>query len=75
MDRLVLCLAAVSAACFLAFALWPRSSPSGQLEVVRGSEDDPPTWKGGHPSARAGRHRRCRRHARDDGQRTSGEAD
>jgi hypothetical protein len=35
-------LAALSAVCFLTFALWPRSSPRGQLEVVRGSEDDPP---------------------------------
>jgi hypothetical protein len=41
MDPLVLGLAVLSAACFLAFALWPRLSPRGQLEVVRASEDDP----------------------------------
>ena len=41
MDPLVLGLAAFSAACFLAFALWPRSSPRGQLEVVRATDDAP----------------------------------
>ena len=42
MDPLVLGLAIFSAACFLAFALWPRSSPRGQLEVVPVSYDAPP---------------------------------
>ena len=42
MDPLVLGLAALSAACFLAFALWPRSSPGGQLGVVRAAEGDRP---------------------------------
>ena len=41
MDPLVLGLAVLSAACFLAFALWPRSSPRGQLEVVPAADDDP----------------------------------
>ena len=41
MDPLVLGLAALSAACFLAFALWPRSSPRGQLEVVPAADDGP----------------------------------
>ena len=39
MDRLVLGLVALSAACFLAFALWPRSSPRGPLDVVRATDD------------------------------------
>jgi hypothetical protein len=39
MDPLVLALAVFSAACFLAFALWPRSSPRGQLGVVRVTDD------------------------------------
>jgi hypothetical protein len=34
MDPLVLGIAVLSAACFLAFTLWPRSSPRGKLEVV-----------------------------------------
>jgi hypothetical protein len=42
MDPLVLGLAAFSAACFLAFALWPRSTPRGQLEVVPAADDAPP---------------------------------
>jgi hypothetical protein len=41
MDPLVLGLAVFSAACFLAFALWPRSSPRGQHEVVRATDYDP----------------------------------
>ena len=41
MDPLVLGLAALSAACFLAFALWSRSSPRGQLEVVPAADDEP----------------------------------
>ena len=53
MDPLVLGLAALSAACFLTFALWPRSSPRGQLEVVRGSEDDPPAAVFGKAAAPA----------------------
>ena len=43
MDRLVLGLVALSAACFLAFALWPRSSPRGPLDVVRAADDGPST--------------------------------
>jgi hypothetical protein len=35
MDPLVLGLSALSAACFLAFALWPWSRPRGQFEVAR----------------------------------------
>jgi hypothetical protein len=41
MDPLVLGLAAFSAACFLASALWPRSSPRGQLDVVPAADDPP----------------------------------
>jgi hypothetical protein len=41
MDPLVLGLAIFSAACFLAFALWPRSSPRGQLEVVHEADHAP----------------------------------
>jgi len=40
MDPLVLGLAAFSAACFLAFALWPR--PSAKVEVVHASDGDKP---------------------------------
>ena len=42
MDPLVLGLAVLSAACFLAFALWPRSSSRRQLEVVPAADDAPP---------------------------------
>ena len=55
MDPLVLGLAVFSAACFLAFALWPRSSPRGQLEVVPAADDAPPDlgWVAVHLPARA----------------------
>ena len=56
MDPLVLGLAAFSAACFLTFAVWPRSSPTGQLEVVRASEDDPPAAVIGKAAAPAHEH-------------------
>jgi hypothetical protein len=41
LDLLVWGLLALSAACFLAFALWPRSSPRGQLEVVPAADHAP----------------------------------
>ena len=43
MDPLVLGLAALSAACFLAFALRPRSSPRDQIEGVRPADDNSST--------------------------------
>ena len=51
MDPLVLGLAAFSAACFLAFALWPWSPPRGQLEVGRGPAHDPPAPVSGKAAA------------------------
>ena len=32
----------LSAACFLAFALWPRSSTRGRLEIVSATDDAQP---------------------------------
>ena len=43
MDPLVLGLVVFSAACFLAFALGPRSTPRSQIEVMRQADDGAPT--------------------------------
>ena len=51
MDPLVLALAIFSAACFLAFELWPRPSPRGQLEVVRAKDDTAPAPRFGEATA------------------------
>lgn len=49
MDPLVLGLLALSAECFVAFALWPRSS--AKVEVVRATGDDTPAQAVGKAAA------------------------
>jgi hypothetical protein len=52
LDPVVLGLAALSGACFLAFALWPPSSPRGQLEAVPAADDSAPTSNLGRAAVR-----------------------
>lgn len=42
LDPLVWAVLALSAACFLAFALWPRSSTRSRLEIVSAADDAQP---------------------------------